>query len=135
MYNPYGYSAPLQDNLAAYRAPYYQPPMAQQMPYAGQTAVQNPMQTSASTDRTFVLDVNEAKGYLVAPGNTVFLWDSKAPRIYVKSVAVNGVPSMQILEYTDISASAESPAQPERYVTREEFEAFRAQLKGANNDE
>lgn len=41
-----------------------------------------------------------AKSYLVAPGNTVPLWDSENKVIYVKSADATGMPSMKVLDYT-----------------------------------
>lgn len=41
-----------------------------------------------------------AKSYLVAPNNTVQLWDSEAQTIYLKSADASGMPSMKILDYT-----------------------------------
>lgn len=41
-----------------------------------------------------------AKAYNVAPGDRVPLWDTEAQTIYIKSVDVNGFPTMTILDYT-----------------------------------
>lgn len=41
-----------------------------------------------------------AKSYLVAPNSTVQLWDSEAPKIYLKSADVSGMPSIRTLKYT-----------------------------------
>ena len=41
-----------------------------------------------------------AKAYLVAPNNTVQLWDSESQTIYLKSADASGMPSMKILDYT-----------------------------------
>lgn len=41
-----------------------------------------------------------AKAYLVAPNQSVQLWDSEAPTIYLKSADASGMPSMRILDYT-----------------------------------
>lgn len=41
-----------------------------------------------------------AKSYLVAPNNTVQLWDSERQTIYLKSADASGMPSMRILDYT-----------------------------------
>lgn len=41
-----------------------------------------------------------AKSYLVAPGQTVALWDSEAQVIYLKTADASGMPSMKILDYT-----------------------------------
>ena len=41
-----------------------------------------------------------AKSYMVAPNNTVTLWDSESQTIYLKSADATGMPSMKILDYT-----------------------------------
>ena len=69
-----------------------------------------------------------AKAYLVAPNNTVQLWDSEAQTIYLKSADASGMPSMKILDYTIREQGGQNmptlvQAQGD-YVTREEFNAF-----------
>lgn len=76
-----------------------------------------------------------ARGYIVAPGNTVPLWDSEAFTIYLKSVDATGIPSMRIFDYTERTAPMRQPAvqnQQQEFVTRKEFEAVIAQLMGTN---
>ncbi len=41
-----------------------------------------------------------AKAYMVAPNQTVQLWDSEAQVIYLKSADASGMPSIKILDYT-----------------------------------
>lgn len=41
-----------------------------------------------------------AKSYLVAPNQTVQLWDSETQTIYLKSADAVGMPSIKILDYT-----------------------------------
>lgn len=70
-----------------------------------------------------------AKAYLVAPGNTVPLWDSEQYIIWLKSVSLNGVPSMIRINYSiDNPAPAPMPAPTSDYVTRAEFEKRIAEL-------
>jgi len=73
-----------------------------------------------------------AKSYLVAPNNTVDLWDSEAQVIYLKSADASGMPSMKILDYTirDGSNSAQKTplSNKTEYVTKEELEAFKAEI-------
>lgn len=40
-----------------------------------------------------------AKSYLVAPNQSVELWDSESHTIYLKSADANGIPTMKILDY------------------------------------
>ena len=41
-----------------------------------------------------------AKAYMVAPNNTVQLWDSESQTIYLKSADASGMPSYKVLDYT-----------------------------------
>ena len=63
-----------------------------------------------------------AKSYLVAPGNTVALWDSEEKTIYLKSADASGMPSIRILDYT---IRGEEPAKPApEYATKADLEAL-----------
>ncbi len=119
MYPYYGqqpYNNPMPDNLAQLRA--------QQQP-----------QQQANNGIIWVQGEAGAKSYLVAPGNTVQLWDSENPTIYLKSADQSGVPSMRILDWTERAAVQKAPLQtaqqptPE-YVTRDEFNALEAKIAG-----
>lgn len=70
-----------------------------------------------------------AKSYLVAPNQTVQLWDSEAQVIYLKSADASGMPSMKILDYTIREASQPMPKIASGdYVTREELQRFREEI-------
>jgi hypothetical protein len=58
-------------------------------------------QMSATNDMIWVLGEVEAMSYPVAPNNNVILWDKNEPVVYIKSVNMQGVPSMRILDYTE----------------------------------
>lgn len=73
-----------------------------------------------------------AKSYLVAPNNTVQLWDSEAQVIYLKSTDASGMPSMKVLDYTirDNAGTVPGVVQnaPE-YATKGDLESIRAKIK------
>lgn len=82
-----------------------------------------------------------AKSYMVAPNNTVQLWDSEDQVIYLKSADASGMPTMKVLDYTIRQAG--SPAGgasllQSDYVTREEFSALENRvselLRGGSDD-
>lgn len=86
-----------------------------------------------------------AKSYLVAPNNTVQLWDSEAQTIYLKSADASGMPSIKTLDYT-VRDRVQSEIRHENtskveFVTREEFNALKRQIEaltrteGENDDE
>ena len=68
-----------------------------------------------------------AKSYMVAPGNTVQLWDSEEKIIYLKSADPSGMPSMKILDYT-IRGEETAKDAPE-YVTKADFDALAEKVK------
>lgn len=63
-----------------------------------------------------------AKSYLVAPGNTVQLWDSDENVIYIKSADASGMPSMKVLDYTirETSESKNRINNHEDFATKDE---------------
>ena len=78
-----------------------------------------------------------AKSYLVAPNNTVQLWDSENQVIYLKSADASGMPSMKVLDYT-IRESAQNGSnkrfqnQDEQipiYATKDELKAVSDEIK------
>lgn len=99
-----GYFNPMQtpimpqmaDNQNQLVQPYQQPIQTNPAPI--------PMQTQQTNDMIFVLNENEANSWLVAPNNSVTLWDKNQQTIYIKSVNAQGIPSMRILDYVERSA-------------------------------
>lgn len=141
----------------SYQTPYYQPyqpPVPDQLAQLRQNQMQQPqmiqpmqpqtqpMQAqSQQTDNGGIIWVQGeagAKAYLVAPGNTVQLWDSENQVIYLKSADMSGMPSMRILEYTERTAAHKTapvgPQTPQvQYVTIEEFNALSERLAALEN--
>ena len=74
-----------------------------------------------------------AKSYLVAPNNTVQLWDSEAQTIYLKSADASGMPSIKTLDYTvrdRVQGEIRHENVPKvEFVTREEFDALKRQIE------
>ena len=70
---------------------------------------------------------NAAKSYMVAPGNTVQLWDSEEKVIYLKSADASGMPSMKILDYTIRGEEKTAPAV--EYATKDEVNALAEKIK------
>lgn len=63
-----------------------------------------------------------AKAYMVAPNNTIQLWDSESQTIYLKSADASGMPSMKILDYT-IREAKNSPI-PAPVLSDDKLSAF-----------
>lgn len=110
---------------------YYQPqPMPDQLAQLRQAAMQ-PVQQPPQTGMIWVQGETGAKSYLMAPGNTLPLWDSESQTIYIKSVDASGMPSMRVLDYTERTTTprqAAPVASAEQYVTRAELDALSARV-------
>ena len=80
----------------------YQPMYQPQTYTPVQVGQQNvtPVQPSVQGGLIWVQGEAGAKSYLVAPNNTVQLWDSERQTIYLKSADASGMPSMKVLDYT-----------------------------------
>ena len=77
-----------------------------------------------------------AKSYLVAPNNTVQLWDSENQVIYLKSADASGMPSMKVLDYTIREAQNGSNKRLQNqdeqipiYATKDELKAVSDEIK------
>lgn len=111
-----------------YTQPYTQNAPVQQQSQAVQPSVQNGI--------IWVQGEAGAKSYLVAPNNTVQLWDSESQTIYLKSADASGMPSMKILDYTireNEKNMANNPvaAQDDKsysYATKDEIRAVSEQI-------
>lgn len=139
-----------------YYAPYYRPmnyynssiPQENQNMQSGQVfnpTVQQqqiqqmpmqPTQLSVTNDMLWVLNETEATSYPVAPNNSVTLWDKNKDTVYIKSVNMQGVPSMRILDYTE-RTSESVPKTPEKheckcgkdFVRIETFKALQSEFE------
>ena len=93
----------------------------QQMPVQQQIPMQTPIQQMPmvqqipTNDMLWVLGQTEAESYLVAPNNSVTLWDKNKDTVYIKSVNAQGVPSMRILDYVE-RMPENAPKTPEKHV-------------------
>ena len=129
---------------------YYNPSIPQQdinnMQNGQQMAVQQPiqqmpiqtptqfMQTQPTNDMLFVLNENEASAYPVAPNNSVVLWDKNNKTFYIKTANAQGIPSMQIYDFTE---RAEKPQnQPtehkctcgDKFATKEQINDLKGKI-------
>ena len=71
-----------------------------------------------------------AKSYLVAPNQTVTLWDTESQTIYVKSADASGMPSMKVLDYTlreDMAHAAKIPPQS-GYATKDDLNYIKEEI-------
>lgn len=140
--NMYGYySPPMPDQLAQLRQGTYQQPMNNNMPPQPQNQAQNAQQganniatpqqpAQAMTGPFFVSGDAGARGYLVAPNNTVMLIDAdpNANTFWLKSADAAGMPTMRTFDYKERIENPKTEGHKDEpsveYVTKEEFEAL-----------
>ena len=87
---------------------------------------QQPAQNTQQNGIIWVQGEAAAKSYLVAPGQTVQLWDSEEKVIYLKSADGSGMPSMKVLDYT---IRGEAEAKPTEYATKEDLAALSERIE------
>ena len=107
--------------------------MTQPQQFQPQTQPQTP-----ASEIKWVQGEAGAKSYLVAPNQTVTLWDTESQTIYVKSADASGMPSMKVLDYTMREESSHTTKIPPQsgFATKddldylkEEIEAIKAKLE------
>lgn len=103
-----------------YQTPAYYPPQAQPT---------QPTQTQTASEFRWVQGESGAKSYLVAPNQTVTLWDSESHTIYLKSADAMGMPSMKILDYTVREDSPAAKPTPQiSYATKDDLDFLRGEI-------
>lgn len=123
--------------------PYYTPVAPVQQPAP-------PVQATVQGGVIWVSGEAGAKSYLVAPNNSVVLFDSEGQTIYIKSADATGMPSIKVLDYTvreTAKNGANSPVNtnvnnsPE-YATKDDLralsdriDALKAKMKGMTTDD
>lgn len=94
-----------------------------------------PMQAQPTNDTMlFVLNENEASAYPVAPNNSVVLWDKNNKTFYIKTANAQGIPSMQIYDFTERTEKPQN--QPtehkctcgDKYATKEQINDLRGKI-------
>lgn len=106
----------------------------QQMPMAQPTQI-------PSNDMLWVLNETEATSYPVAPNNSVTLWDKNQDTVYIKSVNMQGVPSMRVLDYTErtVENAPKTPANHDckcskEFVSIDRFNALQSDLEALRSE-
>lgn len=132
-YYPQYQSGAVPDMLNQYKVQYQQTPM--QQPMMQQIPMQTITQLTQTNDMIWVLSEVEAQSYPVAPNNSVILWDKNNDVVYIKSVNVQGVPSMRVLDYKErVSDNApKTPAEHkctcgDKFVLKKDFQALQSEF-------
>ena len=92
-----------------------------------------PTQQSVGTNTNALIWVQGeagAKSYMVAPNQTVVLWDSEQDVVYIKSADASGMPNVKVLDYTirnNGAQKAEILAQND-FATKDDVELLRKEI-------
>lgn len=139
-YNP---SIPNVDNQNMQGGQPFSQPIQQPQQMPMQTPIQQmPMvQQMPTNDMIWVLGQTEAESYLVAPNNSVTLWDKNKDTVYIKSVNAQGIPSMRILDYTERTAD-NAPKMPieheckcgSKFVSIDKFNALESEFEALRSE-
>lgn len=139
-YYPQYQNGAMPDMLNGYKQQYQQPiqQMQQNMPQQPMNIAPQPTPQKPTNDIIWVQGEAGAKGYLVAPNNTVVLWDTENPVIYVKTADASGIPSMRVLDFTERNSNSQNKAENsstthkctcgDKFVTKEQLSDLRAKL-------
>ena len=107
-YFPQYQNGAVPDMLNQYKGQYQQMPMQQNIPTQQMQMPIPPTSQKPTNDIIWVQGLEGAKGYLVAPNNTVVLWDTENPVIYVKSADASGIPSMRVLDFKERNGNSQN---------------------------
>lgn len=90
----------------------------------------NSFQNGTSSNLIWAQGEAGAKSYMVAPNQTVTLWDSEAQIIYLKSADASGMPSIKILDYTIRDNAPQKPnIQPQTdFATKDDVVALQREI-------
>lgn len=78
----------------------------------------------------YVNGKQSAESYQMLPNSSVILMDSNKARFYMKQTDASGMATVRAYDFKE--AEDDKPAE---YVTKKEFEAYKAQMKGVNDNE
>lgn len=119
--NPYAQQAiPTQQQMA--QTQQQQMPTAQQQPSVTQTPNQVPVQFA------FIDGTENAKSYILQPGQNACLLDENNLMIYYKKCDENGRSLYKCYSMTEVEMPGNSVIDPNKYVTKDDFNAFTAKI-------
>jgi hypothetical protein len=139
-YYPQYQNGAVPDMLGQYKGQYQQPipQMQQNIPQQTMQIPIQPTPQKPTNDIIWVQGEAGAKGFLVAPNNTVVLWDTENPVIYVKSADASGIPSMRVLDFIERNGNSQNNGENaltthkctcgDKFVTKEEFDALKGKF-------
>lgn len=113
----------------------YQPVYPQQVQY--QQPVQQIQQPQAQGNGiVWVQGEGAARSYLLSPNTSIVLFDSESPAFYIKTTDQSGMPTLRKFVFEEVTGSSEQTAPPKNeteYVTRDEFDKLKNEIKSLRN--
>lgn len=138
-YYPQYQNGAVPDMLNQYKGQYQQMPIQQNIPTQQMQMPIPPTAQKPSNELIWVQGLEGAKGFLVAPNNTVVLWDTENPVIYVKSADASGIPSMRVLDFKERNGNTQSGNENapkthectcgDKFATKEQINALECKIK------
>ena len=138
-YFPQYQNGAVPDMLGQYKGQYQQMPMQQNITTQQMQMPIPPASQKPSNELIWVQGLEGAKGFLVAPNNTVVLWDTENPVIYVKSADASGIPSMRVLDFKERNGNSQNNNENapkthectcgDKFITKEEFNALKGDFE------
>lgn len=77
----------------------------------------------------YVNGKQSAESYQLAPNSSVILMDSEKARFYLKKTDASGATTIKAYDFKEAADD-----KPTEYVTKDEFEKFKANLKGGRHE-
>ena len=77
----------------------------------------------------YVNGKQSAEAYQMPVNSSVILMDSNKARFYMKQTDASGVATIKAYDFTESEED-----KPKEYVTKQEFEAFKAKMKGGRHE-
>lgn len=96
-------------------------PQFQSTPFLPQAQQQQSIQ--------YVNGKQSAESYQMGANSSVILMDSNRSRFYVKQTDASGMATIKSYDFKEATDD-----KPTEYVTKAEFEAYKAKMKGARNE-
>lgn len=77
----------------------------------------------------YVNNRQSAEAYQLAPNSSVILMDANLSRFYMKQTDASGMATLKAYDFKEAKEE-----KPEEYVTKAEFEKFKATMKGGHHE-
>lgn len=105
----------------------YYPPM--QNPFMMQMPSVMPQVPAQTQSIQYVNDKASAESYQMPANSSVILMDTNLPRFYMKQTDASGVATIKSFDFKETEKE-----KPVEYVTKAEFEEYKAKMKGGRHE-